>query len=282
LLPVLFKIGPYPVHAWGLLLMVGFLLAAWRAARNSDRLYRIPGEYLWDVSLWGLFGGIVGARLAYVLQNIPEFARQPLDIFAIWTGGMTFYGGLVGGVLAGALVCRAHKISIADTADLAALSFPIGYFFGRLGCFLNGCCYGGVCPVPPGVRFHTAEGLTPPSHPAQLYAAAAAVLMYLILRRLEPHRRFPGQLMLGFLFLYGLYRFLVEFVRAGATAETTALLGLTTGQIASLVLMIIAGLVFALGLRRGSGGQVVAAATGGVPGEPAARAKKPTPSPARR
>jgi prolipoprotein diacylglyceryltransferase len=88
--------------------------------------------------------------------------------------------------------------------------------------------------------------------------------------------------MLGFLFLYGLYRFLVEFVRAGATAETTALLGLTTGQIASLVLMIIAGLVFALGLRRGSGGQVVAAATGGVPGEPAARAKKPTPSPARR
>ena len=249
MLPVLFKVGPLTVHSWGLLLMAGFLLAAWRAARNAER-YKITAEHIWDVALWGLLGGILGARFAFVLQNLQDYRANPLAGFAIWTGGMTFYGGLVGGVLAGVLVCRMRKISILDTADLAALAFPIGYAVGRIGCFLNGCCYGGACPPPLGMRFHTADGLTEPSHPAQLYSAGAGLLMYLLLSRLEPRRRFPGQLMAAFLFLYGVYRFFVEFVREGVTAETTALFGLTTGQIASMVLAAVAVMLFILGERR--------------------------------
>lgn len=251
MLPELFQIGPLKVHSWGVLLMLGFLLAMWRTARNAHR-YGINSEDTWDVGLWGLLGGVVGARLVYVLLNLTDFRANPAEILHIWEGGMTFYGGLGGGILAGILVCRARRINVWDMADLAALAFPLGYALGRVGCFLNGCCYGGQCSVPwLGVRFHTPEGgLTPPSHPAQLYAVAASLLIYLLLTRVEARRRFRGQVMLAYIFLYGVYRFFIEFVREGVTAETTSVLHLTQGQIASLVLALAATLLYVVLARR--------------------------------
>src|SRR4051812_23133825 len=100
MLPILFHIGQFPVHSWGVLLMIGFLLGAWRAAKHAPR-YGIVPEDLWDASLFGLFGGVVGGRLAYVLLNIPYFSIHPGEIVALWSGGMTSFGGLIGGMLAG-------------------------------------------------------------------------------------------------------------------------------------------------------------------------------------
>lgn len=253
--PELFHIGSFPVHSWGVLLMIGFLHAAWRAARNAHR-YNIVPEDVWDVALLGLFGGVLGARLAYVGLNGPYFAAHPGEIFALWTGGMTFYGGLFGGIAAGVLVCRFKKMTVSDMADLAAVSFPIGYFWGRVGCFLNGCCYGAACTIPwLAVEFHLpGGGKTVPSHPAQLYSAFISLLIYLALLPLERTRAFRGQIILAYTFLYGVYRFLVEFVREGATAETTALAGLTQGQLASLALSLIAAVIYAvLWAKRGAG-----------------------------
>ena len=258
--PVLFKIGPFEigsreigplvVHSWGVFLMLGFLLAGWRAARNARR-YNISGEHMWDVALWALLGGVIGARIAYVLITPNEF-RSPLSALYIWKGGMTFYGGLIGGILAGALVCRLRRINVLDVADLAALSLPIGYALGRIGCFFNGCCYGGACDLPWATQFHDADtgALTAPSHPAQLYSALAGIAMYGLLVYLEPRRGFRGQLMLAFLFLYGVYRFCIEFVREGVTADTTPLLGLTEGQIASLILALAAAVTWGVAARR--------------------------------
>jgi phosphatidylglycerol:prolipoprotein diacylglycerol transferase len=251
MLPVLFQIGPVKVHSWGVLLMLGFLLATWRAAKNAPR-YHIKGEDVWDVGLWGLLGGVIGARLVYVLLT-PSLLANPAHIFHIWEGGMTFYGGLAGGILAGALVCRARGVNVADMADLAALSFPLGYALGRVGCFFNGCCYGGVCDLPWAVRFHdpgVLGGATSPSHPAQLYSALISLAIYGLLTRVERTRRFRGQLMLAYIFLYGVYRFCIEFVRAGATAETTGLANLTQGQIASLLLALAAAAAYAAAARR--------------------------------
>jgi phosphatidylglycerol:prolipoprotein diacylglycerol transferase len=218
--------------------MVGFLLAAYRAARNAGR-YRIAPEDVWDIALIGLFGGVVGARLFWVAQNLPSM-HDPLEVFKVWTGGMTFYGGLFGGIIAGVLACRQKKVNVADMADLAGAAFPIGYFFGRIGCFLNGCCYGAACDLPWAMRFHLPDGsLTPPSHPAQLYSAGAAVLMFLILLAVEKHRKFPGQVMLAFVGLYGVYRFFVEFVREGATADLSGIAHLTVGQVASLLIAVV-------------------------------------------
>lgn len=251
MLPELFHIGSLPIHSWGVLLMIGFLHATWRAAKNSGR-YQIASEDVWDIALLGLLGGVIGARLAYVGLNGPYFAQHLGEVFAIWTGGMTFYGGLFGGLAAGLLACRAKNVLPGDMADLAAVSFPIGYFWGRVGCFLNGCCYGGHCDISwLAVQFHLPNGaLTPPSHPAQLYSALASLLMYAALLPLERSRGFRGQLILAYAFLYGIYRFLVEFVREGVTADTTALLGLTQGQIASLALSLVAAALYAVLLNR--------------------------------
>jgi phosphatidylglycerol---prolipoprotein diacylglyceryl transferase len=250
MLPVLFKVGSFPVHTWGFLLMLGFVLATWRAAKNAPR-YGFTSEDVWDVSLIGLFGGIVGARLAYIAQNIPHFSQHPGEIFAIWTGGMTSFGGFILGIAAGLTACRFKGMNPGDMADLAAVSLPIGYGLGRVGCFLNGCCYGAACDLPWAVRFHLADGTTtPPSHPAQLYSAIAAVIMFAVLLPLEKNRQFRGQIMLAFLFLYGVYRFLAEIVREGATAQLSGILHLTTGQLASLAMAGAAAVGYAYLLKR--------------------------------
>lgn len=250
MLPELFRIGNFPVHSWGLLLMLGFLLATWRAAKNAPR-YKIAPENVWDIALFGLLGGIIGARLAYVGLNAPYFDQHPSEIFAIWTGGMTFYGGLFGGLAAGALVCLWRKVNVADMGDLAAVSFPLGYCLGRVGCFLQGCCYGSVCELPWAVRFHLPNGdLTPPSHPAQLYSAIIAVGMYVVLTKIEAGRRFRGQVLLAYVGLYCVYRFFIEFVREGATAELSGIGHLTQGQLASLIIAAVVAGIYAYAVRR--------------------------------
>lgn len=247
--PILFHVGSLPVRAWGVLLMLGFLLAVWRAAKNAPR-YGIAPEDMWDASLFGLLGGVVGARLTYVALTWKEFAGNPSAIWRIDQGGMTSFGGLIGGVLLGLFVARLRKVRVADAVDLTAVSIPIGYALGRVGCFLNGCCYGGVCDLPWAVRFHPEHGpVTPPSHPAQLYSAFAAVVMYFVLRAVERRRQFRGQLMLLFVMMYSVYRFLVEFVREGATADLSGIAHLTQAQVASLVFVAVAAVIYAVRMR---------------------------------
>ena len=261
--PILFHVGSFPVHSWGILLMLGFLFATWRALANAPR-YKLKAEDVWDVALVGLLGGVIGARLVFVALNwnphiesmgqmVPGYRDNPGQILAVWAGGMTSFGGFGGGLLAGILLCRAKKINVGDMCDLIAMSFPIGYGLGRIGCFLNGCCYGGACTLPWAVRFHEPDGsLTPPSHPAQLYSALVAVAMYFLLLPLEKGRRFRGQIMLAFLFLYGIYRFFIEFFREGVTGTVTGFEHLTQAQIASLILALAAAVIYVmLRIRQG-------------------------------
>ena len=249
MLPVLFKLGPFTLHSWGLLLLAAFVAAALRGVKRAPR-YGISPEAIWDCALIGLLGGIVGGRLAFVLQQASYFSSHPGEILAIWTGGMTSFGGLIGGVGAGIWAAKRRGIRVADAADLTAVSLPIGYAIGRIGCFLNGCCHGSACSLPWAVDFHPDGGpATGPVHPAQLYSAAAGLLIYAVLMLLEKRRSFPGQLLLLFMAFYGIYRFLVEFVREGATAEVLAA-GLTTGQIASLATVAAAAVATAILARK--------------------------------
>ena len=249
MLPVLFKVGSFPIHTWGLLLLIGFVLAALRGVRHAPR-YGATGDTVWDASLAGLFGGVIGGRLAFVAQNLPFFSQNPGKIFAIWDGGMTSFGGLIGGIAVGIWIAYKRGVNPWDAGDLAAVSVPIGYGIGRIGCLLNGCCYGGACSLPWAMHFHP-EGVsdTGPVHPTQIYSAFAALVMYLILAWMEKRRQFRGQLVLLFCILYGIYRFIVEFWREGATAEV-ALVHLTTGQIASLVVALLAAGFYPLLARR--------------------------------
>lgn len=241
--PTLFTVGTFSLHSWGVLLMIGFLFGAWRAARIAPR-YGIAPEDLWDASLFGLLGGIVGARLAFVAQNLSDYVANPLSALALWNGGMTSFGGLIGGVAVGLWVMHSRGRSLIQAADLVAPSLALGYFWGRIGCYLNGCCYGGACPPPLGVHFPNIANAPGTVHPTQLYSAAAGLAIFFILVAVERRRQFAGQIIALFAILYAVYRFVVEYFREGATAGLSGIGSLTTGQIACLIIAALATLYY--------------------------------------
>lgn len=241
--PVLFQIGSFKLHAWGLMLLIGFLASVYRGTKAAPRYNFDPGA-VWDCSLLGLFGGVIGGRLAFILQELPHYSKNPAEVFMIWTGGMTSYGGIIGGLAVGLWAAKKRGFHIGDAADLAAVSMPIGYFFGRLGCFLNGCCYGTHCDAPWAMTFKDEAGtLHQNVHPTQLYSMIAALIMFAALSTLEklPRRRFRGELLPLFAVFYGVYRFIVEFWRAQSEGHvpSSGLASLSSGQWASLAAIVI-------------------------------------------
>ena len=249
--PTLFKIGNYPVHAWGLMLMFAFLLATWRGSKSAYS-YKVDPQVIWDCALYGLIGGVLGGRLAYVIQQPSYFIGHPLEIFAMWQGGSTSFGGFIGGLWAGIATARKRGIALGDAADIAAIGLPLGYVVGRIGCFLNGCCFGTHCTLPWGVNLpDTAEtvGINP-VHPVPIYSAICGLIIYGILHVLEPKKRVPGQLLAMFAILYGIYRFGVEFIREGVTAKVQFGV-LTTGQYASIAVALVGLGAYLLLAKRG-------------------------------
>mgnify|MGYP005840909335 CR=1 FL=1 len=228
----LFHVFGLPIRAYGLMLVIGFAAGIWRAARVASSRGIDPGR-VYDIAMISLISGVLGARLVYVLLT-PE-TESLGEFFAIWDGGLTSFGGLLA-VAGWYLYARVTRESFWRLADLVAPSIPIGYALTRIGCFINGCCYGSPTSLPWGVRFREASGLTPPSHPTQIYASIANLLIFLALTRLERMGRGPGFVSFGYLGLYGIYRFLIEFLRAGITAEVW-ILGMTHAQIVSLLLI---------------------------------------------
>lgn len=243
MLPTLFHIGPFPVHSFGVMVLLGFLLglayAVSQVRKKSEGAApgEITAEHVFDLSVTALFVSIVGARILYVLLDLQEFRSNPLDVFKVWTGGISIHGAIVAGSLYLWWYCRRHKLPFLKFADVIAPSFAIGYAVGRIGCFLNGCCYGHACDLPWAVRFlkDGREGVwTPPSHPTQLYATVMGLIIFAMLHfwRKRPHR--DGEIMLGFFALYCVYRFIDEQFRKGATADIF-IAGLTHAQVFSLV-----------------------------------------------
>ena len=234
MIPVLFHIGAFPLRSWGLMLMIAFLMGALHATKLARR-YGIKPDDLWDASLAGLFGGVLGGRLGYVLQNMGEYLKNPAQILNFMSGGMTSFGGMLGGVVVGLFVCKKKGMNLWDAADAIAPSLAIGWFFGRIGCLLNGCCYGHKCDVAWKMNFYPDEhtqilGV----HPTQIYEAIGMVLTYGVLMSLTKRRVFRGQIFAAFLVLYGIVRFVVEFWREQSGAESIKA-GLSTGQWASLL-----------------------------------------------
>ena len=242
--PVAFKIGPLSVRWYGLMYLLGFVVAA--VIVRSELVRRggpVPTETVAVMVLYGLIGVIVGARLGAVLIYYPSyFFAHPWQVFALWRGGMSFHGGLIGIIVAGWILLRRNNLSfpeMAEMADIAALAAPIVIMLVKIGNFINGELVGTVTTVPWGVVFPRSGSL--PRHPSQLYEAfleGLVLFAVLWLSRLKARR--PGEVFALFLVLYGFFRFTVEFFREPDTSIVQALQWLTTGQILS-ILMIIAG-----------------------------------------
>jgi phosphatidylglycerol:prolipoprotein diacylglycerol transferase len=246
--PELFHIFGIPIRSYGVMLVLGFIIGAWIAQRRSAK-YGVDKDRILDLAVLALFAGIIGGRVGFVLQDWKTYSHDLLSIFKIWEGGLTYFTGLLFGALAVYAYARKHKLAFLPLADLLAPSLAIGYAISRIGCFLNGCCYGGPCELPWAVQFHTSSGLTPPSHPTQLYGTAANLFLFGFLLWLDRRRGFTGQIFWAFLFLHGIYRFVDEIFRAGTTS--TYLVGwLTDAQAAAVVLILFAGIGYVVSARR--------------------------------
>ena len=259
--PTIFSVGPLALRWYGLMYVVGYFvgyrLVLRRIAAGRTRLARADLENL----IWYLVAGmLIGARLFYVLvYGRAEYAAHPLEALAVWQGGLSFHGAVIGMAFALVLFARRYRIPVLELADLVALCGTPGLFFGRIGNFINGELYGRPTNVPwamifPGDPQHL------PRHPSQLYEAfaegllLAGVLWLLdsVLRARGINR--PGLIAGTFLIGYAVIRFALEFTRQ-PDAQLGFVLGtLSMGQLLSMI-MFAAGLVFVGVAARSSAGR---------------------------
>ena len=259
--PIAVSLGPLVVRWYGLAYVLGFVCAAaiiyfvakrWKLGMSEDNLLTLM--------VCAIVGVVLGARIGYVLfYGDGYYLSHPLEILAFNQGGMSFHGGLVGLLIGGAVAARMTRIPFLTLADLGSIAAPIGLFFGRCANFVNGELWGAPTDGPLGVVFGGAAGMMP-RHPSQLYEAVLeGLVIFCVLFALSRKRppRPQGTFLGAFLVLYGIFRFLIEFVR-----EPDVQLGylwggwLTMGQVLSAPLIVdgIALLIYAARTRHPQAG----------------------------
>ncbi|MGI9302561.1 MAG: prolipoprotein diacylglyceryl transferase [Gammaproteobacteria bacterium] len=251
--PVAISLGPVKIHWYGITYLVGFLLF-WMLGRIRARQPHSPLQpaQVGDLLFYGAFGVVLGGRIGYILfYNFSQFAADPLLIFKIWQGGMSFHGGLLGVVIALWFYARNHKIQILPLADFVSPLTPLALASGRIGNFVNGELWGRVTNVPWGMVFPNA-GLEP-RHPSQIYQALLeGVALFVILWVYSRHPRPAGAVTGLFLLGYGVFRFIAEFAREPDGHLGFVALGWATmGQVLTVPMIILgaAMMVFAYRAR---------------------------------
>ncbi|MGB7543118.1 MAG: prolipoprotein diacylglyceryl transferase [Burkholderiales bacterium] len=252
--PIAIAIGPVAIRWYGLMYLVGFAaffgLGRLRIARAIAG--RVSTAVLDDLLFFGVLGVVLGGRLGYVLFYKPAFYfANPLEIFAVWHGGMSFHGGFLGVLLAVWYVARRHRLRWLELTDFLAPLIPLGLATGRIGNFINGELYGRVTDVPWGMLFHSPGAGPLPRHPSQLYQfALEGVLLFVILWLYSSKPRPTGAVSGAFLLGYGVFRFIAEYFREPDDFLGLLTLGLSMGQWLSLP-MVLAGIgMLAWALRR--------------------------------
>jgi phosphatidylglycerol:prolipoprotein diacylglycerol transferase len=256
--PEILHWGVLRITSYGLMLAIAFLAGTWLALRESRRL-GLDEDPIVVVILVALAGAVVGARALYVAEHLRDFRGSYLSVLALWQGGLTLYGGIVAGTVAGLFVARRMGLPTWVTADALAPSLALGTVFGRVGCFLNGCCYGHPTRLPWGVVFpaDSFAGLEfgpVPVHPAQLYFAAAGLALFLLVWAVRRRVRVPGVLFWSLVALLALVRIPLDLTRvyeAEAVVVEFGVVRISESQVTSAALLLFALLMIAR-LRRES------------------------------
>lgn len=235
--PVIVELGPFALRWYGLMYLLGFLAALWLLNRHADK----PGsgwtrEQVSDLLFYGFLGVVLGGRLGYVLfYGWQWFLEDPLYLFRITEGGMSFHGGLLGVIAAMGYIAWRQGRTYWQVADILAPTIPVGLGLGRIGNFINGELWGRTTDVPWGVVFPGAGPL--PRHPSQLYEAfLEGLVLFLVMRWYAKRTDKPGAVAGLFLVGYGVSRFLVEFVRE-KDAHMDFYLGFTMGQLLTIPML---------------------------------------------
>jgi phosphatidylglycerol:prolipoprotein diacylglycerol transferase len=226
--PVIFSFGSIDIYAYGLMLALAFLVGT-LVARTEALRRGLKVDLVYDVALGAAVGGIVGARFFYVAYYWELYAANPLRALAVWEGGLVFYGGLFGGATVVLAISYLKNYPLEDLADLVGLVLPLGIAITRIGCFLNGCCYGKPTQLPWGVVF---PGLGEVArHPTQIYELLYTLIIFIFLWVFKDRLK-RGHLFAYFLVFYSFCRFFNEFLRV----NPSFLWGLTGSQVVSLII----------------------------------------------
>jgi phosphatidylglycerol:prolipoprotein diacylglycerol transferase len=213
----LFKFHGLELHSYGLLLAIAFLLGIQLFLRRGVRR-GLPEEKLSTLSLLLLVLAIVGGRGLYVLTHWSDYTHDFLGVFRIWEGGLMLYGGYFLAIAGGILYLRRARIPVWRVGDAAAPSMALGIGLGRIGCFLNGCCFGLPSHLPWAIKFPPGSYSnfvfpSEPLHPSQLYLAAAGIGQFALLLALDKKPRFDGRLFWTYIAIDATFRFLIDFTR---------------------------------------------------------------------
>lgn len=244
----LFFAEPLVLHTYGVCIAMGFVFAIWIAVIEAQRT-GLDGTRVLDLSFWVLIAGMLGSRAVFMMvewrayvERCTDPAAQGLtapDCFAVlrfWEGGLVFYGGLIGAILAGVTYLHRNKLEVWRYADVMVVGVPVGQFFGRMGCLAAGCCHGKYVPSERMMGLHWPEGTAAygvilrgleegadkalfqaehfvSAHPTQLYSSGAALLIFVALMLLRTRKRFNGQIIIAYMMMYAVARGVIEIFR---------------------------------------------------------------------
>ena len=214
--PVLFELGDFQIRSYGVIVTLCFFIALWMSTREAERKGLDP-KLVQDFAMYGLVGGIIGARLYFVVFSAPRyFFEHPWEIFAIWSGGIGVIGGLLGGLIVAVWFCLRKKISFLRFADILVPGIALGQTLGQFACLLNGDSYGRPTDLPWAITYTDPRSLAPlniPLHPIELYEMAAYLLVFLVVWQVKKYSSIDGFTFFTYLAGYGTGRFLVDFFR---------------------------------------------------------------------
>lgn len=216
--PILFKVFGFPVHSYGVMIVVAFLVGVWIVRMRAPR-FKIDPQKLTDGLIATLILGILGARAAYILQELPYYSKHPREIFSPQMAGITSFGAIVVGLIYLFVWAKRKGISPMTLFDCIGPPFLVANAIGRVGCLLNGCCYGGVCDSSLPWKIKVAETPGVWHHPAQIYDSLMNLAAFAIIVPLEKRGFARGQAFGAAFIGYGGSRFIYEFWRAGSDAQ---------------------------------------------------------------
>jgi phosphatidylglycerol:prolipoprotein diacylglycerol transferase len=252
--PILFEIAGFPVYTYGVLLAAAYLLGLQFALRRA-RARGLDANRVMDLGIWIIISALVGAKLLLLIVEWDTFTRDPKELLTLMRSGGVFYGGLIAAVVVALWYLRRHRLPMWTVTDVFAPGIALGHVVGRLGCLFAGCCFGTRTDVPWAITFHSefaaqnvGTPLNVPLHPTQLYEAGAELLILILLLVTEKRGRpFPGRTFWGYMFLYGISRFIIEFYRGDPRGMIA---GFSTSQFVSLIIVPLSLVMLVLLSRR--------------------------------
>lgn len=228
--PEICRIGPFTVFSYGLMLALAFIISSALASQEAKRQGFNP-DTIFNLLFLSVISGVLGARIFYVAENLKYYSNNLLEMFMLQRGGLSWFGGLILGLFSSIVYLKSKRLDIYKTIDLVVPFIALAQAIGRIGCLLNGCCYGKVSQF--GIYFPVADAILIPT---QIYSSLLLIIIYVFLRFMQerPHR--TGEILFAYLLLYSAKRFFIEFWRAD---NPVIFRGLTLFQIISVIIFFI-------------------------------------------